>query len=228
MIFMDDNFPLTEELDLIIPIGITHIFGKEPKITYYPEAEELALWLDSLSEKQLFSKDTLSLLEEKASEIPAFGCYLPDREHPCDYSYLYRLDDEKMLRENVIMPESRRILPGHGFVNLTDTEADMLDPDALIFGTVKDGRILSVAFENPCFGDSTGNLIDIGVETAEGFGGHGYGASNVAALCKALLSVDKSVSYIAQSSNQPSVRIAESVGFSCYGFEFQLALYRQD
>lgn len=227
MITIDDNFPLLNRLDLIIPIGITRLSGREPEITCYPELKDLALMLDKLPHDRLFERETLSLITKRASECPALKDYLPDSEHFCDLSYIYRLDSADDLCEGLITDQTVQITKESVYENLTDTEPDMLDDGALIFGTVENGRIVSVAFENPRFGEDDGGTADVGVETADSFTGKGYGKSNAAALCKALLGLKKSVVYIAQSSNIPSIKIAEAVGFSRYGYEFQLAMYKQ-
>lgn len=99
----------------------------------------------------------------------------------------------------------------------------------MCFGTVIDGKIVSAAAENPIFGEANeGDTIDIGVETDMMYRGCGYGASNVAAISECILDKGKKVSYIAGSRNASSIRLAEKVGFTAIGKEYQCVLYKND
>ena len=75
---------------------------------------------------------------------------------------------------------------------------------------------------------SEDTVIDIGVETAEGNERHGYAASNVASLAYYLLDPGVTVTYIAETNNPASMRVAEKVGFRPTAKELRLVGYRKE
>ena len=115
-------------------------------------------------------------------------------------------------------------MPDTAYENLTECQPDPLGEGYLCFGTVLDGRIVSAAAENPH--DPSDTVIDIGVETAEGYEGHGYAASNVASLAYYLLDPGMTVTYIAEDNNPASLRVAEKVGFTPWERELRVVAYR--
>lgn len=227
MLRQEDDFPLREELDFIIPIGVIHVFGKEPVITYYEKAIDIAKWLDLLSEDILFSDSVILELETKISDLLQGGGYFFDETTRGETSYLFRLDSKEKLNTDMILPSTERIAQDSIYDNITDCE--LYENGLLCFGTVIDGKIVSAAAENPIFGEANeGDTIDIGVETDMMYRGRGYGASNVAAISECILDKGKKVSYIAGSRNASSIRLAEKIGFTAIGREYQCVLYKND
>lgn len=226
MLRREDDFPLREGFDLVIPIGITHVFGSEPVITYYDAAKDIALWLDSLPCEVLFSEKVISELEARISSLGELSDHAFGDNDDGKSSYLFRLDSKDNLNKELILESTVLLLEDDTRENMTD--CDLYQSGLACFGTVIDGRIVSAAAENPLFGEADdGNVIDIGVETADVYKGNGYGASNTAALAEYLLDRGKKVSYIAGEGNIASIKIAEKVGFAVYGREYQCAMYKK-
>lgn len=225
MLKQEDSFPLREGLDLIIPVGITHMFGKEPQIVYYKEAYDTAKWLDGIPEDRLFSPDVIAETEERISRLFAEFGYAVDEEERGAVSCLCRIDSRDRLNKELILGSTEVIMPDCGYDNIT--ECDLYKHNLLCFGTVIDGKIVSAAAENPLFGEANGGqVIDIGVETDFAYRNCGYGASNVAALAYYLLDPGKTVSYIVKSDNAPSLKLAHKVGFEDRGMEYQCVLIK--
>ncbi len=220
MIVLEDNTPLTEGFDMLFPVGVTLTADGTRTVTALPEAEDVAVYLDSLPAEDLFAPETTeAILARLAERLAAWGY-----EAEVTTSTVYHLTDRQQVNRRAILPSSEALMPDHGYENLTDCEPDPLGEGLLCFGTVTDGKILSAASENPHAEDDT--VIDVGVETAEGHEGNGYAASNVAALAYYLLDPGVTVTYIAEDDNLPSHRVAEKVGFTPSTRELRVVAWR--
>lgn len=208
MIITDPGYPLAGKFDPILPLGLTLTADGERTVTTFDETREAAEYLDSLPADEIFTEKTKNRLVALLSDRMAALGY--DTE--VVFATEYVLDDRLKVDRSVIRTDTDPLMPEHGLENLTDCEPDPLGEGLLCFGTVIDGRIVSAAAENPHSPDDT--VIDIGVETADGHTGNGYGASNVASLAYYLLDPEMKVTYIAEDNNPASVKIAEKVGFA--------------
>ena len=219
MIVWEEEQPLLEGEELVFPLGLVLSKG-ERSITAYPSFAKEAELLASLSEDSLFSEETATLLIERVSSRLAPLGYGVELHTATAFSLTHR----EAVRREVIGPETEALLPDMPYENLTDCQPDPLNEGYLCFGTVLDGRVVSAAAENPHATDDT--VIDIGVETASGYEGNGYAASNIAALAYYLLDPGMTVTYIAEDNNPASLRVAEKVGFTPTEKELRLLAYR--
>lgn len=222
MIVLEENTPLTEGFDMLFPVGVTLTADGIRTVTALPEAEDVAVYLDTLPAEELFAPETgEALLARLADRLAAWGY-----EAEVTTSTVYQLTDRQQVERRVILPSSEPLMPDHGYENLTDCEPDPLGEGLLCFGTVEDGKILSAAAENPHAEGDT--VIDVGVETAEGHEGKGYAASNVAALAYYLLDPGVTVTYIVEDDNLPSRRVAEKVGFIPTTRELRVVAWKEE
>ncbi len=194
--------------ELVFPLGLTLSADKGKTVTACPEAKDAAEYLEGLDEAEIFTENTKSVLSgmlfERFSELGY------DTEIVFSTEFILKSRDK--VARSLILPSSEPLLPENQYENLTDCQPDPLGEGLLCFGTVIDGRIVSAAAENPHFSDD--GVVDIGVETAEGYEGNGYAASNVASLAYYLLDPGVFVTYIADDENRASLRVAEKVGFT--------------
>lgn len=222
MVILDDNTPLVEGFDMVFPVGVTLTADGNRTVTAFPETADVASYLDALPAEELFAPETgKALLARLADRLTAWG-YRAE----VATSTVYHLTDRQQVNRRVILPSTEALMPDHGFHNLTDCEPDPLGEGLLCFGTVEDGRILSAASENPHAENDP--VIDVGVETAAGYEGKGYAASNVAALAYYLLDPGVTVTYIAEDDNIPSRRVAEKVGFTPSTRELRVVAWRME
>lgn len=208
MIISDPGYALAGKFNPMLPLGLTLSTDGVRTVTTFDETRDAAEYLDALPEDEIFTEKTkkhlISLLEDR---MAGFGY---DTE--IVFATEYVLESRPDVDRSVIRTDTEPLLPEHGYDNLTECEPDPLGEGLLCFGTVIDGKIVSAAAENPHSPDDT--VIDIGVETADGHTGNGYGASNTASLAYYLLDPGMKVTYIAEDDNIASVKIAEKVGFT--------------
>ncbi len=207
MIVREESSGLIGESELLLPLGLILTTDGDRTVTSFPETLDVAEYLDSLPEKDIFTEKTKQRLSEMLfPRLKSLGY-----ESKTVFSTEFVLDKKEKLNKSLILPSTELLLSGYDYENLTDCEPDPFGEGLLCFGTVIDGKIISAASENPHAPED--RVIDIGVETAEGFTGCGYAASNVASLAYYLLDPGISVTYIAEDENKASLRIAEKIGF---------------
>ncbi|MBQ7124968.1 MAG: hypothetical protein IJO00_01260 [Clostridia bacterium] len=219
MIIEEDGYTLVGRCELILPLGLTLSKKGERNITYFSEALCAAEYLDKLPDDEIFTEKTIDTIKKMLTE--KFSSFGYDLE--VVLSTVFRLDNRDKINKSLILPSTEPLLPEHGYENLTDCEPDPLGEGLLCFGTVIDEKIVSAAAENPH--DADDKVIDIGVETAPGYEGRGFAASNIASLAYYLLDPGMSVTYIAEENNLPSLRVAEKVGFSPSTRELRVVCY---
>ena len=222
MIVIEDRSPMDSGTDMLFPIGVTLTGDGVRTVTALSETKDLAAYLDALPAEDLFSHETAeALITRLADRLTTW-----DYEAEIAVSTVYHLTDRQQVNRRVILPSSEPLMPDHDYENLTDCEPDPLGEGLLCFGTVMDGKILSAASENPHAEGDT--VIDVGVETAEGYERMGYAASNVAALAYYLLDPGVTVTYIVEDDNLPSRRVAEKVGFIPATRELRVVAWRTE
>lgn len=178
----------------------------------YPELR----FLEEMSEDEIFSE------EQSERIITVCDGFLSKRGYSLRYGKLVRyvINDRNKVNKSLVLDSSEVILEDHGYESDVELHTEELSEGYICFGTVIDGRIVSVATENPHGEEDTD--IDIGVDTAEGYRGRGYAASNVASLVYYLLDTGVTVTYTAEDGNLPSMALAEKVGFDKYARIFQV------
>lgn len=60
------------------------------------------------------------------------------------FSTEFHIDKKEKLNKALILPSTEPLLPQHSYENLTDCEPDPLGEGLLCFGTVIDGKIVSL------------------------------------------------------------------------------------
>jgi hypothetical protein len=178
------------------------------RIEVCPELADRIVPFSELSEDELFSEENTEKLVDMFDSI----MYPLGYEIRYGRNYHYTISGRDTVNRALILDSSEVLLPENTYENLTDLTPEELEFGYLCFATVKDGRIVSIATENPHREDA--KMIDIGVETAQGYEGNGYGSSNVASLTYYLLDTGITVTYTVDDQNIPSIKLAEKVGFT--------------
>ena len=169
-----------------------------------------------MTEEELFEDGTVQTVVSVCDE------FLSKRGYDLLYGkhYRYMISDRTEVNKSLVLESSEVILPDHSYGCEVELDGGQTEDGFICFGTVVDGRIVSVAAENPHDEDNT--MIDIGVETAEEHREKGYAASNTAALAYYLLDTGITVTYTAEDDNIPSIHLAEKVGFKRYAHTLEV------
>ncbi len=217
------DFIKSEDSEVLFPFRAVMSFDSGD-ITVYAAAEltEMAEELRGYCYEELFSCECVNKISDKAGEyLHRLGL-----EYEAVYCTEFQIDSREKVNKSLVQDSTEVLLPDSGYENLTECTPDPNREGLLCFGTVLDGKIVSCAVENPHHPSDT--VIDIAVETAQGYEGKGYGASNVASLAYYLLDSGVLVTYTAEESNIPSVRLAEKVGFTAGQRTFFIAAFKTD
>ncbi len=192
------------------------------EITIYSVSEfkEIAEELSRLGYNEIFSADTERKISERAEELLRPLGF----EFEAVFCTEYFLDSRDKVNKALILDSSEPLLSECEYENITDCIPDPNGEGLLSFGTLSEGKIVSCAVENPHF--PTDTVIDIAVETAAGYEGRGFGASNVASLAYYLLDPEVLVTYTTEDTNLSSIRLAEKVGFEVGQRIFLIAAYK--
>lgn len=201
------------DFDIAIPFRLTLEDGHEPEITVFPSLKRIA---EEFCEKfrsadEIFTTEAIEWVRERVKPFMLERMFALSDEGR-DYFENYRLNS---IDESLILPSSQFIGRIGELENLTGYDFDaMSEYGHICVGTVLDGKIVSAACTNyPCDLDEPDELsFEIGVETAEGYRGRGFAASNCAMLASALLSKGRDVLYECESKNEGSVRLIKKLG----------------
>lgn len=194
--------------DDVIEVLHAEFSDKGLKIEVSPELFESIKAFSKLSEDEFFSDENIDKLVDMVDNV----LYPMGYEVRYGRNYHYTIDRREAVNKALILDSSEVLLPDNEYENLTDLSPEELEFGFLCFATVLDGRIVSIATENPHHEEA--KRIDIGVETASDFEGKGYGSSNVASLAYYLLDTGITVTYTVDDGNIPSIKLAEKVGFT--------------
>ena len=227
MIRFEDDFPLENRFDVIIPISFS-LRGGEISIEAYECVRDIAEEFEQKFGSDPFSADSLEWLDGNLRSFCADRGYEPDSAGEVMYEYLY--DGEKRDMSDVIMPSSVMLASDHGFESALECDIDLgEDPfgeypfEYVGFGTVIDGVIVSVCSENPQLADE--NETEVGVETHPDHRGQGYAASNLASACDYLARRGQKVFYKCEESNIASRKTAEKAGMMLYSKSYHYPCY---
>lgn len=208
---------LDGEFDIAIPFSFAVCDG-EPEVkvfpTLRPEAEEF-LRLFGGDADRLFSPEAIAWAKAHFAPFLERNGYTVCEESN-GYFLNYRIEDPD---RGCIQDSTRRISSVGALENLTGYDFDALESFGHIcFATVVDGRVVSAACTNiPCECECEADCdetfsVEIGVETAPGYRGKGYGRSNAAALAAFLTDCGYEVLYECEADNASSAAVIEAVG----------------
>ncbi|MBO4414131.1 MAG: hypothetical protein J5830_05425 [Clostridia bacterium] len=99
------------------------------------------------------------------------------------------------------------------------------EPEPPFFGTVRHGRLVSAAYVNSYPADG-GLEYDIGVETFFEYENLGCATSNVISLCRDAAEKNKFLTYIAETDDCASIRVAEKAGLMPLAKEMRVIWFR--
>lgn len=222
-----EEFVFENDWDTAVPVTVRKRNSGELFIEVFPTYEAAAREYEYRYHENPFSPDALEFLWERIGEPMRERGYEDEKKfrHRWYYNYVLRSQDE--VNKSVILPEtvrlSRRVVRGKKNRTTFDLER-YIEEEITSFVTVIDGEIVAIAAENmACSGDFDDDpecegITEIGVETAVGHRGRGYGASCAAALASALIAETGGyVTYETDRDNVASQKTALRAGFSEYG-----------
>ncbi|MHB1152995.1 MAG: GNAT family N-acetyltransferase [Eubacteriales bacterium] len=231
MIYIEDQFALNEQLDCIIPFTCTNYDGKLILEVYEP-LKDITEEFINLYSSDPFSDDAINYIDFKLIPFLNEWGYERNSDNLFNWGYAYLIDNISMIKYNKIRSDTRCIIKGNNFLNLTAININLYFDEwdkygePVNYATVSDEKLISIAAENPHY--LTDSESEIGVETAEGYRGNGYAVSNVAALAKHLASKGKRVWYKCSRHNLASQRTAETAGFRCAGKNYYYVAYKKE
>ena len=180
--------------------------GNSTEITVFPSLKELGHeWAERFGDR-LGSPEAADWIKARVGEFLAeFGFAAGDCRVSRTDVYSVSPDPSD------ILDSTRAIADTDGLTDRTDTDFAMLHACGhAAFGTVIDGQIVSAAVSGCPLED--GGEIDIGVETAVEFRGHGFARSNAAALALAIRAAGGSPLYEVEDDNPASIALAGRLG----------------
>ena len=218
MILLDsdnESFTLQNKWWSIIPISFDRIFGEELRITVFPGAEDIAKEFEDKYGDGPMSDQALSFLENKISERYLPLGYAKDMRAS---GTIYRLSpgelrDAECSAECVMIDENTVKTD-----NLTSVDIEEFYRQGHVcFVCMENGKIVSAAVTDSPVSTENGGILEVGVETADGYCGHGYASAALNAICSYLSSRSITAEYRADFDNPASRRVAEKAGFSPAG-----------
>ena len=233
-----EEFVFENDWDTAVPITVRKKDDGEIFIEVFPTYEDAAHEFEARYGEDPFSDEALAFLWERIGEPMRARGYEDEVKfrHRWYYNYVLRRQDE--IDHSVILPETVRLSKKivRGKKNCTTFDLDRyIEEEITSFVAVIGGEIVSIAAENmACSGDFDDDpdcegITEIGVETAVGHRGCGYGSSCAAALASALISETGGyVTYETDCDNVSSQKTALRAGFRQYGRCYYYVLRRVD
>lgn len=105
------------------------------------------------------------------------------------------------------------------------TESDFDTDDFPVFAVAQGKTVVSVCGVNGLTGDHS---VEIAVATAESFRRHGYALSCLVKMTNYLTSKGYMVSYMCESENEPSSRLAEKAGFTLVSRDYNFVCFEKE
>ena len=233
-----EEFVFENDWDTAVPITVRKKETGEIYIEVFPTYEAEAREFEARYGDDPFSEEALEFLWERIGEPMRGRGYEDEKKFRHRWYYNYVLRSQNEINKSVILPEtvglSRKTIRGKK--NCTTFDLDRyIEEEITSFVTVIGGEIVSIAAENmACSGDfdddpECDGITEIGVETAVGHRGRGYGASCAAALAAVIMSETGGyVTYETDCDNTASQKTALRAGFSQYGKCYYYVLRRKN
>ena len=213
-------------LPAIVPVVFAEYKHKIEAECYFGVYDILRAFLLEY-EKKLFTKEALLTLNDRLR--PYFETQGYERLGGTLRFYRsFVLWNKKALRTDLIQKDSLFLTRENRHIvktNQTDFDLDeLLSLGLPVCATVKDGALVALATVNQ---HSHGQrLLEATVYTLPAYRGKGYGKSNVALLCRLLLSQKKGIVYCCSCRNSASISLAKAVGFSQESRFYAVDAYR--
>ena len=209
---------------MIVPFLVTEQ-GNDLEIEVYSGVKRLVKRHIKRYADDIFSDESLALINEQLEKYADSHGYEGEEHERLRWYYSFSMRDIKNLDTAAILPSSVKIEDA-SLENLTTIDVcENLEKNIPTFASVVDGKIVSLACVNEY---SEGQrMLEITVESAPDYRKKGYARSNTAALAKYLLENSHSVAYCCSRYNEPSRKIAESLGFDLVGRFYAYNAYRK-
>ena len=224
------EFSLTEG-DIAVPIEILLFEGMtEPEITVYEPFLETAEAFVRMFGKDPFSDEAICFLKEKLTDpMRAYG-FAPSKS--IDHRIrLFIVTQSEEINGAAILPGTEIVSGADDLTKLRNLtthrlEMDPEDPDDISAVVLVGDAIAAYATENDAiFGEPQ---IEISVECAPSYRGHGFATSCAATLANTLLRRGYVVSYKCRHTNAASARVAQKAGFRETGMQYSFVCYRNE
>ncbi len=204
----ESDLPLQKKEELIIPFTCIMTEGEETERTAYPDAIPFLEALPEYDAETFFTFNALCAVETALD--PYLKQHGYEREESDVGRYYLTLHCPIKVKDYPI-PHTRRLTAEMFdlYENLTEFTPDYTDQIA--YATLIDGKIVSLAAENP---NSTPSLCEIYVETHPDYQGQGFALENTAALCQEKLKCGTEILYRCAADHIVSLHIAEKLGFT--------------
>ncbi|MFA6948697.1 MAG: GNAT family N-acetyltransferase, partial [Eubacteriales bacterium] len=204
---------------------ITKYVKGRTRCAVYPSAKYI---FDELTVKcagDYISKHTLEWLDGRLTEFAEAHGYSKDDTFPPSVVLKYKIKKIEQIKQNVIQSSTTSLSELKDHKNTLVLDINELRNEGIeLFVTPQNGKIVSAAAENPSFGD---DFAEITVETSPEYRGHGFAASNAAALSLALMQKGKikEIDYCCRESNAASIATALKCGFKLYARTYYFCAY---
>ncbi len=223
-----EEFVLSGESDVAVPIEIYRSSGGECRFTVYRAVESVARELILRFAAEPFSEISVSEFSKKLTPIVNdWGFKLDGRALGVTVEYS-RSSADDILRSYITgrcrVIHSRDELDGIRSVLLHKPDPDPEDEFDIAAVVIEDGCVVAEASVND-YSDEE-DALEINVECAPRYRGLGYGSECAAALTAALIEKNIKVNYKCRAENMSSRRIAEKLGFTKEGERLSFVCYR--
>lgn len=232
MIYIDDSSPPNQGFDMIIPFTISD-YDQKLRVEAYPETEETAREFIRLFADSPFSDAALEWLNSDLHPLCERWGYETDEDNSLrDWSYAFSADTQNRPDVSVILPSTQNLeakeeledILENTYINNRAGEWDSYCYSYAAFGSIEDGKIVSLCSENSHFGPD--DETELGIETAFEYRRRGYAASNLSAITAFLLDRgQKRVWYKCSRMNIASAATAKKAGLRLTGRSYNYIAY---
>ncbi len=206
--------------ETLVPIEVTKS-KNSLRICSFEKTADIAKSFEENFSQDPFCKEAIDFLEESLLPVISSWNYFTDDYFP-KHIYTYTADSYD---DELILPSTIFINSLGKYKNLTEYELE--DSEDGYFVTVIDNQIVSVCEINAS--DAFLNAKEINVFTNEKYRKKGYGASNITAMIKHLLSKgEEAVAYTAPKENIGSQKTAEKCGLKMISETYYCICYKED
>jgi|GEM_PF-923005 Predicted acetyltransferase len=207
-----------------IPLEVTRSSGVTV-IRACSELKEIALRFASLFDCELFSSEAGKWLD--LAVAPFIDNESLCRSDECGRMIIFEFFGRNSAETRIISVETLLYKADAGYENLTSFDLDLIaELEMPAFVVISDDKVVSAAVGSSC-GDGM-NQSEVGVETADGYGGRGFATACVRSLALELRERGKAALYIAQEDNPASISVAKNAGFEETGRLLQIICREKD